>query len=155
MPKSHLATSWQDHRNRVGRWHKRLSTIGRGVPPAMSKDEALDDVFAFFMNCYHLRDWVIGSGFKAEADVDAYIRGNDDLALCRDICTGLKHFRAEPKRALFDSSWSTATGTVAMLPSRREPIPGEHWVITANRGDMDMFDLGDRCVAAWDAFLAS
>src|SRR5713101_4770543 len=154
MPKSHLATSWQDHRNRVGRWHKRLSTIGRGVPPAMSKDEALDDVFAFFMNCYHLRDWVIGSGFKAEADVDAYIRGNDDLALCRDICTGLKHFRAEPKRALFDSSWSTATVTVAAFPERREPIAGEYWVITTDRGRVDMFDLADRCVAAWDSFLA-
>src|SRR4030088_2954341 len=60
--KSHLATSWSDQRNRIGRWHKRLSALGRGVPTGMSKEEALDDLFAFFMNCYHLRDWVIGSG---------------------------------------------------------------------------------------------
>ena len=120
----------------------------------MSKEEALDDLFAFFMNCYHLRDWVIGSGFKSEADVDAYIRGNNDLALCRDICTGLKHFRAEPKRALFDSSWSTATISVAVFPERREPIPGEHWAITTDRGNVDMFDLADHCVGAWDSFLA-
>jgi hypothetical protein len=155
MVQSHFATSWPDQRNRLGRWHKRLAAIGRGIPVGISKDEALDDVYAFFLNCYHLRDWVIGSGFKSEADVNAYIRGNDDLALCRDICTGLKHFRAEPKRALFDSSWSTATVTVAIFPERREPIPGEHWVITTDRGDVDMFDLADRCVAAWDSFLAS
>jgi hypothetical protein len=74
MTKLLFATSWQDQRSRVGRWHKRVSAIGRGIPTDMSKADALDDVFAFFMNCYHLRDWVIGSGFKAEADVDAYSR---------------------------------------------------------------------------------
>lgn len=156
LAKSHFATSWQDQRNRVGRWHKRLSAIGRGVSSTMSKDEALDDVFAFFMNCYHLRDWIIGSGFKSELEVDNYIRSNSDLSLCRDVCVGLKHFRAERKRALFDSSWSTATVSVSYtsLPARLEPIPSEHWVITTDRGDVDMFDLADRCVAAWDRFLA-
>jgi len=122
----------------------------------MTKDEALDDVFAFFMNCYHLRDWLINSGFKPEAEVDAYLRADPNLALCRDVCTGLKHFHADPKRALVDSSWSTATISVASnLPMRREPIPGEHWVITTDKGEVDMFDLADRCVAAWDRFLAS
>lgn len=62
MAQSHFATSWQDQRNRVGRWHTRLSAIGRGMPVGM--EEALDDVFAFFMNCYHMRDWVIGSSFR-------------------------------------------------------------------------------------------
>lgn len=66
-PKSHFATSWQDQRNRVGRWQKRLAAIGRGIPVGTTKDEALEDVFAFFMNCYHLRDWVIASGFKSGA----------------------------------------------------------------------------------------
>jgi len=157
MAQSHFATSWQDQRNRVGRWHKRLSAIGRGIPTDMSKEEALDDVFAFFMNCYHLRDWIIGSGFKTEDEVDTFIRTNADLALCRDVCVGLKHFRAEPNRALFDSSWSTATVSVVStsIPARREPIPGEHWVITTDKGDVDMFDLADTCIAAWDGFLAS
>jgi len=132
--------------------------VGRdrgGIPVGTTKDEALDDVFAFFMNCYHLRDWVIASGFKSGAEVDRYIRGNNDLALCRDICTGLKHYRAKSKRALFDSTWSTATVTMTAFPERREPIPGEYWVITTERGDVDMFDLADRCVAAWDRLLAA
>ena len=105
------------------------------------------------MNCHHLRDWIIGSGFRPQAQVDRYVPENPDLALCRDICTGLKHLRAEPKRALYDSSWSTATVTVALFPERREPIPGESWVISTDRGDVDMFDLADRCVAAWASFL--
>ncbi len=156
MGTSHFASSWQDQRNRIGRWHKRVSAIGRGIPVGMSKDEALDDVFAFFMNCYHQRDWIIGSGFKSPAEVDEYVRNTDVLALCRDICAGLKHFRAEPTRAYIDSSWSTATITVSStVPARREPIPGEYWVITTDRGNVDTFDLADRCVAAWDALLST
>ena len=80
----------------MGRGQKRLAATARGIPVGTSKEEALDEVFAFFMSCYHLRDWVIGSGLKTEADVDGYIRSNNDLALCRDMCTGLKHDRAEP-----------------------------------------------------------
>lgn len=156
MATSHFATSWQDQRNRLGRWHKRVMAIGRGIPAGTSKDEALDDVFAFSMNCYHLRDWIIGSGFKSQKEVDDYIRTTEDLALCRDICTGLKHFRAAPARAYIDSSWSTATVSVSStFPGRPEPIPGEYWVVTTDRGNVDMFDLADRCVAAWDAFLGS
>jgi hypothetical protein len=47
MAKSHFDSSWQDQGNRIGRWHKRVTAIGRGIPVGMSNDEALDDVFAF------------------------------------------------------------------------------------------------------------
>lgn len=70
---SHLGTGWQDQRARVGRWHKRLTAISFGIPTDVSKAEALDDVYAFFMNCYHLRDWIIKSGFRQQAEVDAFI----------------------------------------------------------------------------------
>ena len=161
MSTSHLGTGWQDQRARVGRWHKRLFAIGFGIPTDMSKADALDFVFAFFMNCYHLRDWVIGSGFKPEADVDAFIRGNPDMALCRDICNGLKHFRIHAKGASAPN-WSTATmfpstTTVPAVPvpvPGREPIPDERWEITTGTDNIDMFDLADRCLAAWDRFLA-
>ena len=96
---SHRGTGWQDQRARVGRWHKRLTAISFGIPTDVSKAEALDDVYAFFMNCCHLRDWNIKSGFRQQAEVDAFVGSNLALSLCRDICNGLKHFRIEPARA--------------------------------------------------------
>jgi len=52
---------------------------------------------------------------------------------------------------LRDHSWEN---TVAAVPERREPIRGEYSVITTEASDVDMFDPTDRCVAAWDSFLA-
>lgn len=155
--KSHFGTSWQDQRNRVGRWHKRLSAIGRGIPTDTSQAEALDEVYAFFMNCYHLRDWIIASGFRPRDEVDAFMSGDPDLALCADICNGLKHFRVDPKRAWSSSTWSTASVVTFSFPpgtAEAEPIPGQQWVFTTDGTEIDMFDLADRCVAAWDRFLA-
>jgi hypothetical protein len=154
--KSHFGTSWQDQHERVGRWHKRLSAIRRGIPPDMSQAEALDVVYAFFMNCYHLRDWIINSGFKPKAEVDGFIRGHPDLKLCGDICNGLKHFRVDPKKAWASSTWSTASVTTFSFPPGTHeagPIPGVQWVFTVDGTEIDMFDLAGRCVAAWDRFL--
>ncbi len=161
---SHLGTGWQDQRARVGRWHKRLTSISYGIPTDVSKAEALDDVYAFFMNCYHLRDWIIKSEFRDRADVDAFIDGNLALSLCRDICNGLKHFRIDPARASSAPNWSTATtfqsvvsGSTPAVPvpaPGREPIPDERWDITTGTDNIDMFELADACLAAWDRFLA-
>jgi hypothetical protein len=157
---SHLGTGWQDQRTRVGRWHKRLAAIRRGIPPDMSQAEALDDVYAFFMNCYHLRDWIIKSGFREQTAVDAFVEGDLALRLCRDICNGLKHFRIHAKGASAPN-WSTATvfpstmvRAVPVPAAGREPIPDERWEITTGADNIDMFDLADRCLAAWDGFLA-
>ena len=156
---SHLGTGWQDQHARVGRWRRRLAAIRSGIPPDKSQAEALDDVYAFFMNCYHLRDWIIASALKTKDEVDAFVRTDPDLALCRDICTGMKHFRIDTDKALSSPNWSTASMFTFSFPAgvaEIRPIPGEHeqWVFTTEGTSVDMFDLADRCVAAWDRFLA-
>ena len=152
---SHLGTGWQDQRTRVGRWHKRLAAIRRGIPPDMSQAEALDDVYAFFMNCYHMRDWIIKSGFRQQAAVDAFIGGDLALSLCRDICNGLKHFRIRANGAYSAADWSTASMVTYYFPGGipDEPVANEQWVFTTRTENIDMFELADACLAAWDRFL--
>jgi hypothetical protein len=125
----------------------------------MSQDEALDEVWAFFMNCFHLRDWIINSGWKSKAAVDAFTAATPDVKLCGDICNGLKHFRVDPKRvwSASNSDWTTASMATYSFPpgsgDRPESISSQ-WVFTTDGTVVDMFDLADRCVAAWDRFLA-
>ena len=158
--KSHFDTSWQDQHERVGRWQKRVSAIRRGIPPDMSQAEALDEIYAFFMNCYHLRDWIINSGFRKREDVDAFIAATPDLQLCADICNGLKHYRLDPKRALSAPTWSTAREITFSFPPGVGSFPpsvsdsGPRWVFTTDGAAVGMFELADNCVAAWDRFLA-
>jgi hypothetical protein len=41
---------------RVKRWQKRLLSIKSN--PEMEWEDKWDFIFAFFQNCYHLKDWI-------------------------------------------------------------------------------------------------
>jgi hypothetical protein len=97
MVASHVGTDWQDQWTRVQRWHNRVRAIGAGG--GGDQEWALDLVFAFFMNCYHLRDWLIDSKHSTKEVVDAHIAGSEALVWCRDICNGMKHYRLDPVEA--------------------------------------------------------
>jgi hypothetical protein len=53
--------------------------------------EGWDDIYAFFINAYHVGDWMIADGFIEESHWDSYVKSTPDLALCRDFCNGVKH----------------------------------------------------------------
>src|SRR5215471_14900548 len=70
------------------RWHSRVS--GR----LFGDEHFIDDCYAFFTCCFHLKDWL-----KADAAVDEsvrgkveqYVAGNLWLGLCADLANGSKH----------------------------------------------------------------
>jgi hypothetical protein len=170
---SHIGTGWEDQWNRVQRWYNRVRAIGAGAPTggvlphpdAAGEGDyaypawALDLIFAFFMNCYHFRDWLIESGHSTRADVDAHIEASDALVWCRDICNGMKHFRLDPSKptTTYDS-WTTASLQVSVSgidQNRPEPVAGFYWSFEdqATGAKRDMFELAHACVMDWAAFL--
>jgi hypothetical protein len=155
-PLSHLGTNGRDQWERVQRWHARLARIRAALPRrGPEKQIALDDVFAFFMNCYHLADWIAQDGEKPRHEVEALIKQSEPMRLCRDVCNGLKHYRLDPGRHSENPNWTTTT----MITFRTGPVPPEPseitpgWVIVTEAGGRDMFDLADACVAEWRRFL--
>jgi len=159
---SHLGTDWRDQWERVLRWHQRATAVRAALPASgPAKTRALDDILAFFMNSYHLADWVHRDGAKPPQDVQTFIEGDSSMLVCRDICNGLKHYRLDPAYpSTSDSDWSTATRPLdpivisgghssRMVGGQR----GSRWVFEHDGGDRDMFDLADACVEAWRKFL--
>jgi hypothetical protein len=146
---------WREHWERVLRWHARVTTIGEGIPFGMTRNEAVDTVLAFFTICYHLSDALARSGVKTDVEVTNFIKSNDALSLCRDLCIAVKHFEiAKPYRAT-RSMTTTAESKIFMVGGKRprEPVPGEHWSVKTDAGSTDMFDLADECVTAWRSYL--
>ena len=46
--------------NRVKRWYERFAAINEGREHSAPSDYYYeDDVYAFFINCHHLEDWII------------------------------------------------------------------------------------------------
>lgn len=49
---------YQEQFERMKRWYERIKKIEQGRPHNLPSDHYHDEVYAFFMNCYHLRDWI-------------------------------------------------------------------------------------------------
>jgi hypothetical protein len=145
-------TGWPEQWARVQRWHKRLDRF-RAAPPAKgdpSEPEALDQALAFFMNCYHLADWLEKDRQDPHPGATNFVHQTEVLRVCRDLCNGIKHcvLEASPKFKPTYPNMTTTAQTVVVAG-----VPTTRWWVDVKPGDRrDMFDLADQCVAAWRSF---
>jgi hypothetical protein len=170
-PTSHLGTDWNDQWQRVQRWHQQVEAIGARSIQYTDVEHyrayAGDVIYTFFMHCFHLKDWLVGSRVTTKKAVDAFIDGSVPMRWCRDICHGMKHFKLDKKRPTTTHAvWSTASASISTaefyapftIPGRpllREPLPQERWYFTDGNQRHDMFDLADDCMGEWRRFLGS
>lgn len=78
----HRSLGWQGQFARTSRWLDRLIC-------ARSADDAEDFLYAFFQNCYHLRDWVLVE--LTSLPVDRLFQQSLPLRICRDAANLTKH----------------------------------------------------------------
>ena len=137
------------------RWYKRFKEINNGQIHDKPSGFYEDDVYAFFMNCYHLKDWIKKDPAAASVAnmVENYINNNPELSLCADICNGLKHFHFNRDR----SGKSPEFGkTAAKLYIGSGPTTiALKYEIKTKSGTIDAFDLATKCIKAWEIFIKS
>ncbi len=143
------------------RWYKRIKEIDEGrshdlsfinLPPGYFYDE----VYAFFINCYHLKDWILHDDTVKQEDkgkVEDFMKKDGSMSLCRDICIGIKHFKQG------SVPWS---GRAPKFRGRKfslslkggpEPIIGVKFSIETKKGTIDAFELASECVQKWEEFI--
>ncbi len=141
---------WSWHRSpglrgqleRVRRWHRRLIA-------ASSREDVEDFLYAFFQNCYHLRDWLQPPAFDRGL-VERLFDENVELRICRDICNMTKHF---------ELSKLPFTGREPSLAREYAGI-GRGWfeddsnLVVLSAGEKyDALRLASRCLEIWEDFL--
>jgi len=112
-------------------------------------------MWAFFQNCWHLKDWVDHDPLASEAQKKAVIQKAHDpevLKMCRDLCNGTKHLG------------------LSRRPSAGTGAAHHHIDIAITPGESTMMDcmvedghgnlisgkqLARDCVTAWDQILQS
>jgi hypothetical protein len=147
-------SGWPEQWARVQRWHRRLDRI-RAAPPAKGapgEPEALDEVLAFFSNCYHLVDWLKNDRVDPHPEARAFVHRTETLLACRDLANGSKHCVLESgSRRVPASTYPNMTTTAQTIVA--SPAVAR-WLVEAKPGDRrDMFDLADQCVEAWRGFI--
>jgi hypothetical protein len=133
---------WHEHWVRIRRWQVRLIRMCDGLPHGLARADAIDEVLAFFLICYHFRDALIRSGHSQEPEVDGYIASSDALAVCRELAVGAKRITAAPMRPLGPSGQHYC-----------EPVRGEQWLVETDAGPQDIFELAVSCMDAWRIYL--
>lgn len=113
----------------------------------------LDDfMFAFFQNCFMLREWIKKTSPLSKGDLDNLFNSTPELRICRDICNGTKHYSIS--KPSVDAEFSIL----------REYDPSEASghrlrIIVQDKnhvadGKYDLLELAGKCLRIWEGFLA-
>jgi hypothetical protein len=153
---------------RILRYYERLKTIYDGRQKGAKFEYQDDDMLAFFMNCHHLKDWIIQDFYVDDShpdhakysamvsrlsdEVDRFVDSHDCLKLCADICNGAKHLRRlEPLH--FGETIKVRT-EVHIDDKDDHPSVKRVWkIISASGKEWDALDLATDCVKKWTSFL--
>lgn len=137
---------------RMLRWYQRFNNIGLGREHNMDSDNYKDEVYAFFISCYHLKDWIANdkeSGISRDA-VEQFVHGNEYLKIAGDICNGVKHLKLDkPKGATMGERYFSLSVGIG------EPIVKVKYNINADDMIYDALVVATKSVELWKLFLSS
>ena len=65
--------------DRMKRWYDRVRKISEGKAHNLPTDYYQDEVYAFFINCYHLKDWIKNDAetHVASEEVEKFVNNSE------------------------------------------------------------------------------
>jgi len=146
---------WREQYDRTVRWFDRFTELSVGRHHVTGSDNYVDDVYAFFQNCYHLKDWIKNDPAlpaTIRGEVEAYISQSRPLSLCADLCNALKHLRLSSNRSRESPSFGNKHYAL-QLGGEGPPIISLRYEVATATGTEDAYDLAKKCVDAWTDYL--
>lgn len=146
---------------RVKRYLKKVRLIATKQFPEGVDDHVEDEVYAFFLNCHHLKDWVskdssLGIG---QEKVTKFIESETCLTICADLANAHKHRglaanKRSRKKPLPKEMPDFIYPICVHINQRIKPVTlGLEAKIKSDYGEYDYLDLAEECVKAWEIFL--
>jgi hypothetical protein len=139
---------------RVKRYYERFKEIGEGKSHCLNSAYYEDDVYSFFINCHHLKDWIINDPAVAvsEQDVENWVNANPPLLICADICNGAKHLSRMPNRIVSgkERSIDSKAYSIAIMEGSVQPakITVKFFIDKS-----DAFKVATECIQKWEEFI--
>ncbi|TAK12016.1 MAG: hypothetical protein EPO32_10130 [Anaerolineae bacterium] len=147
---------WQEQYQRMYRWFERLKETKNGRLHDRDSRYYEDEILAFFMNCYHLKDWIKNDNIvdkQIRDKVDDHINKDKNLQICADLCNSIKHLNLNrPPRSGQIPEFGTKKIRIS-LGSEPTRI-GFDWFIELNGSVIDAFELAEACIQSWNDFLS-
>lgn len=149
-------TAHRDQYERMLRWYRRFEALNKGRDHVSPSDNYIDDVYGFFLNAYHLKDW-IKNDLTIPADVrnsvEAYINTNRELKLAADISNALKHLTLDSSRSKENPRFRAKQYGLQL--GGNVPTINLKYEIEVESGLLDAFTLATGCIQAWNHFFST
>jgi hypothetical protein len=165
---------WNEQWDRVNRMLQRVQKISVAQTHG-ARDDAndTDDLYSFFQNVYHFKDWLKNdpaSGLTSR-DVEDVINHCRELRISADLCNGSKHLTFRSDRPPRTGDPTTGIGTVSLDVPMGQSLPfssGEDEPLTVRfdtlmvrhqfsvesaGATLDVLAVATEAVAAWRRFL--
>lgn len=148
------AQTWNEQWTRVARWFARFKETNDGRTHDRASDYYQDEVYAFFQNAYHLKDWLKNDPAASAQvlDVERFIDSSHGMRLCADLCNGSKHLTLTSPRESGDTRMGQRHFRVGL--SEPATISAQYMVEAASEA-YDAFLLAQSCMDEWRAYLAA
>lgn len=121
-------------------------------------EKAIDAFTSFFIQCYHLRDWLAESRYSRR-DIDIFISESFSLSLCRDMANKQKHKtidKYEPQNHLIEHKIDDNSNISTPIVRYYDPFRKEnrYGIDVQEFGTLiDVIDLVKKCIDEWEKFL--
>lgn len=140
----HKSPGWQGQFARVCRWYKRIQQ-------AKVPSDIEDYLYAFFQNCFHLREWLQEARVVPQASIEQLFRDNEELRLCQDIANATKH------RSLVDPKQSREFSLARVYVGESHGwFESDTALVVLSEGNQhDALELAGRCLELWENLLDS
>ena len=151
---------------RVERWFSRLldDALSRPKTQQITEEYFQDDLYSFFINCYHLKDWIEKDNSIActKSDTESFLAKNEYLKLCADLCNSSKHLvlntkgrsQKSPRVGVPEIYTSVAIDPKAVkADSSLLQTRFLFYVETDDHEYIDALELASECINAWANFL--
>ena len=118
-----------------------------------------DDLWSFFQNCHHLKDWIKNDpdiGDEIKKTVEKFVRGNKELRICADLANRSKHLKLA--RSPREDAEVTSRSVTIYAPTAGSNSVGtstcEHTIILRDGSKCIALDVARKAVKAWESFLS-
>ena len=150
--------SYVEQYQRVKRWYNRLVVIYEGIEHKVNSEYYQDEMYAFFQNCYHLKDWlkndpkiwwVLGNALEGFVSGD---KSPQCMRICGDLCNGSKHMVITRKPKI-DKNTSVKSRDYGLQLGGEVAIVSVKYNIECQGKTYDALSLAQCCMKEWDKFM--
>lgn len=152
---------YNEQYNRMMRWYRRFEEIrwSRYEPRSVHVNaeeiflRQTDEIYAFFLNCYHLKDWIKNDNTVKESareKIEEFINENECLKICADICNSIKHLELKKHRGPENMEMASTLWISVGSDSSYIYVEAK---INVNDNEWDAFELASKCIQKWQGFI--